>query len=377
MVIKNAKIVDSDSIFENDVLIKDGKIEKIGKNLNDKDVVDANGAFLLPGLVDLNVKFYDDLVSSENIEKLSKKALKGGVSTVLLNPDLNPAIDNEIILEFIKSESKNYNLEIIPLVKAVKEKESLSEIAILLKKGANSIYFESDISSFLICRIFEYAKMYGVTLHCKPTNSDIKSVGVMNEGEVSSRLGLSGIDEIEEVSEVAKIIEFAKKYGVEVLFKSLSSARSIELIKKAKDEGVKVYAEVSIHHLLKTDKECEDYNTKAKLDPPLRDEKNRAKLIEFLKNKDIDILTSLHSPKSSLQKDISFDEAAFGVDAISSFLQDLYENFVKKEILSFSEILKLTYFNPLKVLKKDVSEIKKGYSEALILFDEKEVKSII
>ncbi len=362
MVIKNAKMVDKNGIKTKDFIVED----------KDKKIIDAKGAFLLPGLIDLNVKFYDDIVSSENIKRLSKKALKGGVTKVVLNPDLNPAIDNEISLEFIKSESKNSNIEIVPLIKATKESDKLSEIAILLKKGANSIFFYSYINSFLICRIFEYAKMYNVVLHCRATNLDIKNVGVMHEGEISSRLGLGGINEIEEVSEVAKIIEFAKHYDVEVLFKSLSSAKSIELIKRAKDEGIRVYSEVSIHHLLKTDKECEGYNTKAKLDPPLRDEKNREKLIEFLKNDDIDILTSLHSPKSTLQKDISFDDAAFGVDAIESFLQDIYENLVKKDIISFYDALKLTYFNPLKILKQNSQSYKD-----LILFDGKGVERLV
>ncbi|WP_187648216.1 amidohydrolase family protein [Nitrosophilus labii] len=380
MVIKNAKIVDIHGTYESDVLVKNKKIEKIGNNLKDDEIYDANGAYLLPGLVDLNVKFCDDKVNVQNIRKLSKDALNGGVTTVVLNPDLNPALDNEIILEFIKSENEFKNFcEILPMIKATMgdDSQSMSEIAILLKKGAVAPFFYSDIDSFLICRIFEYAKMYNVPLHCRARNASIKSVGVMHEGEISSRLGLGGINEMEEVSEVAKIIEFAKYYDVEVVFKSLSVSRSIELIKKAKEEGIRVYAEVSIHHLLKTDKECEGYNTTAKIDPPLRDEKNHQKLLKHLKEGDIDFLTSLHSPKSTVQKDISFDEAAFGVDAIGDYLQTLYKTLVESKILTFSQLLKLICQNPAKILGKENGEIKEGFEDSLILFNKKEVKKIL
>jgi len=377
MVIKNAKLVDINGMRECDIVIKNKKIEKIDKNLDDDKILDVKSAFVLPGLIDLNVKLCDDKVSVHNIEKLASNALKGGVISVVLNPDMNPSVDNEIILEFIKSQNEIIkNCEILPLIKATKDENSLTEIAILLKKGALSPFFYSDVDSFLIARIFEYAKMYDVPLHCRARNSSIKSVGVMHEGEVSSKLGLGGISEIEEISEVAKIIEFAKFYGVEVVFKSISAARSVELIKKAKADGIKVYAEVSIHHLLKTDKECEGYNTSAKIDPPLRDEANRLKLIEYLKNGDIDLLTSLHSPKSTVEKDISFDDAAFGVDAISAYLQTLYKNLVKTEIIDFPSLIKLTCQNPAKILGKDRGSLNEGMEADFIVFDGEKILEV-
>jgi len=372
MVIKNVNLVDCEKELFCDVLIKDDKILKIGKDLKDKEIIDAKGAYLLPSLIDLNVKLCDDKVSVGNFEKLSKKAIKGGVRTVVLNPDMNPQIDNEIILEFIKSQNKMIkNIEILPLIMAIKDENRLSEIAILLKKGAVAPFFYSDADSFLIARIFEYAKMYDVTLHCVARESSIREIGVMHEGEISSKLGLSGISEIDEISEVAKIIEFAKYYDVKVLFKSISASRSVELIKKAKNEGVKVFCEVSLHHFLKTDKECLGYNTSAKIDPPLKDENNQKQLLKYLKNKDIDILTSLHSPKSVVQKDISFDEAAYGVDSIGDYLKEIYENFVKKDILTLKDIVELTSKNPAKILNLKKGVIKEGEKADFILFDTK------
>jgi len=231
MKIEGALIRDTKTLKAVDVVIEKGKILEIKPSAK-------KGRFLLfEGICDCNVKLQDDKVNAKNIQDLIIKANKGGVSKAILNPRLTPQIDNEIILEFIKSQNSDL-CEICPLIEAVNEK-GLSEIAILLKKGGAGIYFNSNISSLLICRIFEYAKMYNIPLHCRARNSSIKSVGVMHDGEVSSKLGLGGICEIEEISEVAKIIEFAKFYDVEVVFKSISTARSVELIKKAKEYNYK------------------------------------------------------------------------------------------------------------------------------------------
>ncbi|WP_281950664.1 hypothetical protein [Nitrosophilus kaiyonis] len=357
MLIEGAKFFEDSKFKSYDIEIEEGKILKKISSKKESNI------FVIPPLVDLNIKPLDDKVNALNLKNLANAAKKSGVLYAALNPQIEPSIDNEIILEFIKSQDIKIN--ILPLLNATKDEKSLTEIAILLKKGANSIYFNSDIDSFLISRIFEYAKMYGVTLHCRAQNSSIKNSGVMHEGKVSSKLGLSGISEIEEISEVAKIIEFSKYYNVPVLFKSLSSSRSIEIIQKAKEEGIKVYSEVSIYHLTKTDEECSGYNTYFKIDPPLRDEKNRKKLIEYLKNGYIDTITSLHSPKSNVLKDVSFDEAAYGIDSIENYLVNLYETFVEKNIINFEDLIKYISLNPSKIAKIE------NFEKNFIVFDTK------
>jgi len=372
MVIKNAKIVDLDGVYESDILIEKKIIKKIGKNLIDSEIFDAKGAYLLPGAIDLNVRLLDDKVNIQNIKKLAIDALKGGVTKTILNPNLQPAIDNEIILEFIKSYSSVYGCEILPMIKATygDDSKKLSDIAILLKKGAITLFFYSDIDSFLICRVFEYAKMFNIPICCRATNRSLSSVGVMHEGEYSFLLGLGGISQIEESSEVAKIIEFAKYYDVEVIFQSISLSRSVELIKEAKKDGIKVFAEVSIHHLIKSDIECVDYNTLAKIDPPLRDEENKDNLLKLLKENEIDLLTSLHSPKRAVYKDVSFDDAAFGIDAISLYLSLIYTHLIKNGILKIGDLVKILHFNPSKLLKMDQNRVKEGFVADFIIFDQ-------
>ncbi|SMC09427.1 amidohydrolase family protein [Nitratiruptor tergarcus] len=363
MVIKNAKIVNFDNIFMADVLVEDGLITRIDTEIVGHEILDIEGKYLLPGLIDLHVRTLDDKINSDNFVRLSCNAKKGGVTTIALIADLQPPISDEITLEFVKSQ--DVQVTIYPLVMALRDENSLSELAILLKKGALSIFTPSDINEYLLARVFEYAKMRGVVLHIEPKNSVFRDVGVMNESEVSFRLGLGGISELEEISEIAKVLEFANFYKVPVLFKSVSTPRGLELIAKSRY----AYAEVSIHHLLFSDEACEEYNTFAKLSPPLRNEEQRQQLIQALQEGKIDLLTSLHSPKSFVNKDVSFDDASFGIDALGYYLPLLYDRLVKQNIISFSKLVELTATNPGCFVDEKVGKIEEGYSADFIIFD--------
>ncbi len=347
MLIKNAKLVDE---TVQDILIKDGVIEAVGKGLSDKEVIDIGENYLLPLLVDLNVQL-------TQFDKLDKDALKGGVGAVALIP--KPCICDELSLEFVKN--SNTLVDIYPLIGALKEEDRLSEIAILLKKGGLSIYTTSDINPYLLARVFEYAKMYSVPLHIEPSNKVFRDVGVMNEGEVSFKLGLGGISKLEEWAEVAKVIQYSQYYEVPVIFKAISTLKSLELISNCKF----CFAEVSIHHLLLDDTACYGYNTLAKLSPPLR-EKEESLLSSLEK---IDLLTSLHSPKSTVSKNLSFNEASFGIDSLSFYLPLLYTFLVEELNIPFSTVLNLASLAPAKFLNKRMGKVKEGYLAELVVFD--------
>ncbi|MRI58141.1 MAG: hypothetical protein C6H99_01395 [Epsilonproteobacteria bacterium] len=362
MVVKNARIVTFDKEYEGDILIKDGLIQAIGRGFDDEEVVDAAGRYVLPGLIDLGVRPLDDRINSTNLERLSNSAQRGGVTSIGLLPDTNPPINDEISLEFVKSHRSS--IDILPLIHGLKD-EGLSEISILLKKGALSVYVPSDINPYLLARIFEYAKMHQIVLFIEPKNSLFRDVGVMNDGRVSFELGLGGISKLEEHAEVAKIIQYSEYYNVPVLFCAVSTAKALDLIASSK----LCYAQVSIHHLLFCDRACDGYNTWAKLSPPLRDDGERKELLEALVSGRIDLLTSLHSPKSMVSKDLSFDEAAFGVDAIASYLPLLYTHFVKSDLLSFPKVVELASSNAGCFAKKRAGKIEEGFVADLVLFD--------
>jgi dihydroorotase len=368
MIIKNAKVVTPDEILEVDVSIESGKIVKIAKNLSGSEYISADGKYLLPAMIDIGVGVMDSKLRGGTIDKLSCKAKVNGFGTVVLSSFCTPSIDNEITLEFAKSQSTLCSgAEVLTLISGIKEEGKLSDISILLKEGAVGIEFVSSIDGNMIRRLMEYAKMYGVKLFCHARDLALEGVGVMNEGAVSSRLGLEGAPEVAESSQVARIGELALVYGVDVVILSASTPRTLELC----SQNPKLHAQTSIHHLLLNDEVCDNYNTSGKIWPPLRDEESRLKMLEFLKSGNLTALTSLHTPVSASLKDAVFAEAVYGIDGLSSYLPLIFTYLVKPGYIDMPTLSRLTSGNCAKLLGVDDHKgfIKEGYDADLILFD--------
>ncbi|MBD3810447.1 MAG: dihydroorotase [Sulfuricurvum sp.] len=293
MIISGAIICDINGERRADVRIEEGVIQEIGENLGGSDIFDAKGCYLIPGLVDTDVRLKDGQLSRTNLEKLSRRALMGGVSTVVLASDTTPPIDNEITLEFVQQHrALSHGATIEPLVSALNEKGALSNIAIMLKKGCVAIHTATINDYNLIIRIAQYAKMASKTIFYKAQEKSFIESGVMADGAIASQLGLPRISPLSEVVHIASMIEISRHFGVKIVFKSVTEPRSIELIAQARSEGVDVACEVALHHLLKSDSACLGFDTDAKIDPPLVSETKRLQLIRALKEGKIDSLRS-------------------------------------------------------------------------------------
>ena len=370
MVISNAVICDVNGEKKADIRIDSGMITEIGSNLSDEQIIDANGAYFMPLLVDLNVRLPDSTLNSKNIQTISDEALKGGVGHIVLNADSNPAIDNEVVLEFAQNGLRDANgAKIDLMLNTLKEDMTLSNIAILLKSGAIVPYMSTIAKNNLAIKIAEYVQMYGVTLFCKAEDNSLINSGVMLEGDVSSKLGLAGIPDLSEVLHVSRMIEIARHFKIKILFKSLASPRSISLINKAKLDGVDVRSEVSLHHLIYADEACENFNTTAKLDPPLASSNDVKLLQEALKSNHIDILTTLHQPSSPVNKEVAFFDADYGCEAVADALPLYYTKLVKSNLLSMSELLKLTVRNPASSIGQTYGTIETDTQVNALLFD--------
>ncbi len=360
MVFKNCRLPLGEQV---DIEVTEGKITKISANIEAKQSRDLGGAYILPKLVDLNVRLKDATLNATNIQKIAAQACAGGVGHVVLMPDMNPSVDDEIVLEFAQNSIKDINdVHIDVAVNTLKEDLSLSNIAILLKKGAAVPYMSTIAKNNIAIKVAEYVKMYKTTLFCKAEDNSLKSQGVMFEGDVSSRLGLAGIPELSEVAHVSRMIEIARYYDISILFKSVSIPRSLEMIQKAKEEGVDVKAEVSLHHLLKSDSECEGFNTTAKIDPPLVDESSKEALQTALKEGMVDILTLLHQPNSPVNKEVAFFDAAYGSSALAEAWPLYYTKLVRSGIIDLQRVLELCVNRPLELLGRDRVELKEGES---------------
>ena len=371
MLISNAIVCDVNGEREVDVKIENGIITEVGKDLSDDEVLDAKGAYLLPRLVDLNIRLKDAQLNAKNIHTIAKEARAGGVGHIVLNADSTPAIDDEVVLEFAKNSLKEIeSITVDLMLNTLKEDMTLSNIAILLKKGVIAPYMSTIAKNNIAIKIAEYVQMYGVTLFCKAEDNSLINAGVMLDGDVCSRLGLAGIPELSEVLHVSRMIEIARYFDIKILFKSIASPRSVELISKAKKEGVQVGCEVSLHHLLHCDEACEGFNTTAKLNPPLASKDDMLALRKALVNNEIDTLTTLHQPASPVNKEVAFYDAAYGCEALSDALPLYYTKLVKSGVISMSELLKVTVKNPAKNIAVDAGKIEIGQSiDDLVLFD--------
>ncbi len=360
MVYKNCRTSSGEKV---DIETKNGKITTIASNIQADDAQDMHGAYIVPKLVDCNVRLKDGVLNATNIKKVANEAKKGGVGTIVLQSDSTPRIDNEIVLEFAQNSTKDIkDVDIQIAINALLDDLSLANIAILLKKGGIAPVMSTFAKNNIAMKVAEYVKMYKTTLFVKAEDNSLVSQGVMFEGDVSSKLGLAGIPELSEVVHVSRMIEIARYYGIAIGFQSIASPRSLDMIQKAKNEGVDVRAEVSLHHLLFSDEACEDFNTTVKLDPPLVEESMRKKLVQKLKNGEIDTLTLLHRPSSPVNKEVAFFDAAYGSSALAEGYGLYYTKLVKSGIIDFETLIELTVENPLRQLAKKAPRLEVGES---------------
>ncbi|ECY9752268.1 metal-dependent hydrolase [Campylobacter coli] len=361
MLIKNAKIYGENL---QDLLIKGGKIVKIGANLDDNDeVLDAQGMTLLPSFVDLCVNLKNDKFSLNNLELLEKECLRGGVGAIMLRDCMD--FDEESFSLFLQN-LKTRKIQIFPSICALDKQGKLKNLATLLNKGAYALELKSSSNANILRVGMQYALMKEKSLFVKCYDENFDDNGVMNDCETGFELGLAGMSAVAESSEVAKIQEIAKFYGVKVIFDLLSLKRSIELLE---DENLKL---ISIHHLIKDDSACAGFNTAAKLNPPLRSKEDKESLKQALKQGKIDFLSSLHSAKSISLKDLAFDEAAFGIHSVCEFMSLCYTFLIKEDLLTWQNLCKATSQNPSEFLGLNSGIIEVGKEANLVLFDQNE-----
>ncbi|MBS4276117.1 dihydroorotase, subgroup IIa [Campylobacter vulpis] len=354
MIIKNAKIYGKEL---KDLEISQGLIQKIGENLQGEEIFDAKSLTLLPSFIDLCVYLKNDKFSLANLDLLEKECLKGGVSTILLRDVMD--FDEETFGLFLQ----NLSHRTLQIFSSIKVKEPLKNIASMINQGAVALELESKLNANILKIAMQYALMKQVPIFTQCLNEDFDDNGVMNDCLLSSKLGLMGMSAVGELSEVAKIKEIAAFYQSEVIFDCLSLAKSLDL---AQNEAVLV----SIHHLIKNENACMDFNTAAKIKPPLRSETDCAFLQNALKEGKIRFLSAMHCPKSSNLKDLAFDEAAFGIHSICEYVSLCYSFLVQNDFISWEKLCEVTSLNPAKFLKLNSGEIKEGKEANLILFDE-------
>lgn len=361
MLIKGAIVCDFEREQKDDVRIQGGRVVEIAKSLlplEGEEVIRAEGLTLLPAMIDTNARVANGSLTGKNLAKLAQKAIQGGVGSVALMPDCTPALDNEAAIELLRSCQSQLDFTLFPLAAAHKSGDAkLSDLSILHQMGCVGIALDSSLDGNLARRACEYALMLRRPLFCRCEDASLRGNGVMNDGRLSSKLGLPGIPSLSESKEVAKMAEMAIFMGVSMVFQALSSERSLRLVERAKEENPALFSEVSIHHLARTEDLCTGFNTGAKLLPPLKSESTRRKLLNLLKEGKIDLVSSLQSEHSISKKDVAFEEAAFGIDAIEDHFALCYTYLIKQGRLTLSEMSRVTSKRAAEVLGLE----RKGY----------------
>ena len=361
-----------------DILVRDGKVAKVGKGIKekaDKDI-DAKGLTVTPGLIDMHVHFREPgREDKETLETGSKAALAGGITSVVTMPNLSPVADNQTVIEFILKRVRELDLINIYPAGSITKGEAgsvLAEINELKNSGAILITDDGlDIQhEGLLKRAMEYAKTCGIMVmsHCE--TKDLTEDGVMHEGWVSTQLGLSGASALAEDMGVYKNILIAEETGARFHLTHNSSAGGIRAIREAKKRGAKnITADSSVQHFSLTDEECIGYNTNAKMYPPLRSQEHLDAVIAGIKDDTIDALTTDHAPHIEPEKLKSFQDAAFGTTGIETSFAAMHTYLVKPGHVGLSKGIEKMTIGPARVLGLDKGHLSVDADADIAIFD--------
>jgi dihydroorotase len=378
-LLKGARVIDPGQDLDStkDVLIVDGCIADIKEKIeiSDAEVMKLSGMIVTPGLIDMHAHFREPGYEyKEDIESGSRSAAAGGFTAVACMPNTKPPIDNAALVEFVKSRaSKAGKIKILPIgcVSKGQEGKEITEMGDMAQAGA--VAFSDDgkpvADSSLMRKAMVYASMFDRVIidHCE--DPALFEGGQMNEGRVSTLLGLAGIPVAAEEIMVARNMLLAREMGTAVHIAHISTKGSVELIRKAKSEGVRVTCEVTPHHLTLTEESVMGYDTNAKVNPPLRTQEDLKALLEGLKDGTIDAIATDHAPHHFDEKDLEFDKAAFGLVGLETALGLVLTKIVSEGGLTLNTAVKKMTSGPAGVLGLELGTLRIGAPADITVID--------
>ncbi len=378
----NANIIDPhNSINENGGLIigENGKIEGVGKKVNTNNIpsrekfIDLKGKYIFPGLVDMRVFVGEPGYEyKENFRTLSNAALSGGVTSVVTMPNTNPVIDNVSIVDFLKRRGRDKSkINIYPSASLTMNTEgtNMTEFGLLQNKGI--IAFTDGTKTIqntrIMSRIMNSAKDLNSLILQHAEDYELSKNGMINDGIISTKLGLQGIPEIAEQVIIERDLTLLESINCRYHISQISSAKSVEIIKNRK-ENIKFSCGVSINNLSLNENDIGDFRTFLKLSPPLRTEADRIALVKGLSDKTIDVIVSDHKPEDEEKKRLTFAQAetgASGIETLLSLSLELYHN----GSLKLETIIKALTSSPANILKIDKGNLNVGNDADFCIVD--------
>lgn len=361
-----------------DLLLEGNKIVKIAENIRreaDYKVIDATGKTVLAGIIDIHVHLREPgFEGKEDIESGSKAAVAGGVTQVCCMPNTDPVCDNAVVVKYILSRAAEVNLCKVKPIGAItkgEKGEALAEIGKMAQAGAVAVSDDGrSVMNSLIMRLgMEYASGFNLKCLCHCEDINLVDGGVVNEGKNSTLTGLKSSPRAAEDIMIARDVSLAESLGVPVHICHVSTYSGVDIIRSAKKRGVKVTAETCPHYFILTDDIITDFDTFTKVNPPVREEKDRLAIIEGLKDGTLDCIVTDHAPHSKKDKEVEYNLAAFGMSGIETSFALSYTYLVKSGIMSLSELSRLMSANPAKTLGLEGGEIAEGAVADLAIVD--------
>ena len=382
LLLKNGHLVDpANGIDEEaDVLIVGGKIEGIGKNLKadgPAETVDLKGKTVAPGFLDMHVHFREPgYEHKETIETGCASAAAGGFTGVCCMPNTDPAIDNAAVVSFIHEKGRRalggaVDVWCIGAVTHRREGKLLSNMGELAAAGV--VAFSDDgapvSDSEIMRRALEYAGMYHKPIIQHAEETSMTRGGAMNEGRTATVLGLPPIPPVAEEIMVGRDLQLVKYVGASYHVAHVSTAGTIEQIRRAKSRGMTVSCEITPHHFTLSDAAVEGFDTNMKMNPPLRSSEDVAAMKEALKDGTIDVIATDHAPHSRDEKAVGFVHAPFGIVGLETAIGITVSGLVEPGVISLKRMIELFLINPRKVLGLPAVGIVRGRDANLTIMD--------
>ena len=368
MIIKNGTLVLKDSLAKQDVLVKDGKIVKIADKIEaqGEQVIDATGLHVFPGLIDMHVHLREPgFEKKENIESGAQAAVKGGFTQVCCMPNTNPVTDNKVVVSYIKMRVKEVGLcKIHPIGAITKgsKGEELAAIGGMQKAGAVAISDDGVAvkNTRLMYNAMLYAKGFGLKCLCHCEDKELVDGGSVNEGLNATITGIKGIPRAAEDIVIARELALAEELDCPVHICHVSTYSGVRLIRDAKRAGIKVTAETCPHYYAVTDDIIRSYDTNTKVNPPIREEKDRQAILEGLKDGTLDCIVTDHAPHHADDKNVEYAMAAFGISGIETSFGFAMEYLYKTGVLTLPQIAEKMSYQPAQILGLDGGELAEG-----------------
>ena len=379
ILLKGGRVINPENKFDQvaDVLIEDGKIKAIGKDLPAKgaEIYDAAGKVVAPGFMDMHVHFREPgQEAKEDFISGSKAAAAGGFTRVATMPNTKPVVDTAALVRSLKERAREAGLIHINIIGAVtkgQKGEELAELGDMLQAGAVAFSDDGhfDSSAKVMLNAFDYLHSFDKIIINHEEESTLCAEGVMNEGHRSAMLGLKGRPTVAEDIAVARDILLAEYADARLHVAHISSARAVDLVREAKKRGVKVTAEVTPQHLTMTDECVELFDSSTKINPPLRSRKDCEALLAGLKDGTIDAVVTDHSPHAVEEKDREYNNAPSGFPgletAVGVMLTDLYH----EGQLDLPTLVSKMSYEPAKLLGLEAGTLTEGKSADVTVID--------